>query len=305
VFSDLLINGSSVKNGSITGMAENGVDLGSQSEVTNMRARDNGAVGIGVYNGSIVSGNTVYNNVKGIVASAGSTVSGNTAYKNTIYGIQASWGCTVSGNTAMSIGVTGIFADRGSTIQGNSIRSNDSFGMSLCYGISVNERCHRRPWNSFDGSHLSGRPGTSKPEIDRHAQERGRKTEQRLSRLSYGHEPGGPERGHDEYDGHNGKTGYPNPVRPFADPQHDQRKDSDGRRHAECETDVAEEFRKSAQPDDYNGGDGLKRDRGRRGLVRSTQEFWEESVFGHLRVDSRSCHHHRPYRSKECETDDE
>ena len=131
VFSELQINGSSVRNGSITGMAIFGVHLGVQSEVTNIRARGNANTGIRVSDGSTVSGNTVYNNQKGIDASSGSTVSGNTAYENTGIGIQVSLGSTVSGNTAMSNGRTGISAARGSLVQGNSVRGNDSFGLSL------------------------------------------------------------------------------------------------------------------------------------------------------------------------------
>ena len=95
-----LNRGISVKNGSITGMGANGVLLGDQAEVTNLRVRWNRFNGISVGNGATVSGNTANSNGSiGIFGSLGSTVSGNTAYSNGSDGISSGSGCIVRGNT--------------------------------------------------------------------------------------------------------------------------------------------------------------------------------------------------------------
>ncbi len=148
-----VVAGTSVRNGSITGMGLYGVLLGPQSEVSSLRVRRNGFEGITVSNGSTVSGNTAYlngstgisaglgstvsgntahfNGFAGITAGTGSTVSGNTAHNNGDDGIIASSGSTVSGNTAFRNGGDGIFASVGSTVQGNTVRENVGFGLFL------------------------------------------------------------------------------------------------------------------------------------------------------------------------------
>jgi len=121
----------SVKNGSITGMGDRGVHLGGQSEVTNLRVRECGAVGIYAYSGSTISGSTAHSNqVSGIFTSAGSTVSGNAAYENGSYGVHSSNGSTVSGNTAYSNESRGISAGDGSTVAGNTAYSNGTSGIT-------------------------------------------------------------------------------------------------------------------------------------------------------------------------------
>ena len=152
--------GTSVKNGSITGMGNHGVFLGAQAEVTNLRARSNqgdginagsgstvsgntallnGNDGINVGTGSTVSGNTAFNSGnRGIFANSGSTVSGNTAYQNRSDGIDGGSGCTIIGNTAYDNGDSidpalddGIKCNDGCTVRGNTVRDNSGFGLNL------------------------------------------------------------------------------------------------------------------------------------------------------------------------------
>lgn len=133
-----LLSGTSVRNGSIRGMGNNGVLLGVQSEVTHVRARSNRLSGIDVESGSTVSGNAAYQNGNdGIFANTGSTVSGNTTRQNGGNGIQTSSGSTVSGNTAYQNGSDGILTASGSTVSGNSAYQNGGNGIQTGTGVTV------------------------------------------------------------------------------------------------------------------------------------------------------------------------
>jgi parallel beta-helix repeat protein len=138
-FGSPYIRGLSVKNGSITGMGSYGIELGNQSEVTNLRIRWNRLGGILVNSGSNVTGNSVMTNGgRGIWANHGSTVSGNTAFDNGNDGIKGGEGCTIVGNTAFNNGDTtdpttddGIECGSGCIVRGNSVRSNRGYGLNL------------------------------------------------------------------------------------------------------------------------------------------------------------------------------
>jgi parallel beta-helix repeat protein len=117
--------GISVKHGTITGMGDDGVQLGDQAEVTNLRVRWSHSNGITVGAGSTVSGNTVYENgLDGINASSGSTVSANALFRNGSDGISGTTGSTVLGNTAYQNGFDGITVGAGSTVSGNTAYQN-------------------------------------------------------------------------------------------------------------------------------------------------------------------------------------
>ena len=132
------ILGLSVKNGSITGMGNAGVSLGSQAEVTNLRVRWNRLDGIAVAEASTVSGNTsAVNGGLGILAGPGSTVSGNTAFGNGISGFRTLSGATISGNTAYLNQGDGIFTGTGSTVSGNTAYSNGGDGIQAGSGSTV------------------------------------------------------------------------------------------------------------------------------------------------------------------------
>lgn len=161
VFASVAISGTSVKNGSVWGMASQGVWLGLRSSVTNLRVQSNGDTGIQVGAGSTVSGNVAFDNTgDGIFANSGSTVSGNTSYENGDDGIQVNNGSTVVGNTASFNGnhgivcnsgallshntayqntLDGITTDVGSTVVGNTAHNNGRDGIVAAHGATVSD----------------------------------------------------------------------------------------------------------------------------------------------------------------------
>jgi len=130
------IRGTSVKNGSISGMGRHGVQLGDQAEVTNLQTSWNRGYGILVEEGSVVSGSSAYQNHDiGIAAGNGSIISGNTAYQNENWGIYT-WGSIISGNTTDGNSI-GILAAGSSTVAGNTARKNYVHGMAIGSGSIV------------------------------------------------------------------------------------------------------------------------------------------------------------------------
>jgi hypothetical protein len=84
----LNVEGTSVRNGSISGMAENGVTLGRQSEATGLRVRRNGDRGISVNGGSVVYGNLAFENDIGLHGGGGGALfKANTVFNNVTYGL--------------------------------------------------------------------------------------------------------------------------------------------------------------------------------------------------------------------------
>jgi hypothetical protein len=87
----LSVKGSSVKNGSISGMAAHGVVVGGQAEVTGLRVRGCGGSGIRAHAGGIVAGNVVHENDLGISGNGGSGLFlGNNVHDNDSYGFSLS-----------------------------------------------------------------------------------------------------------------------------------------------------------------------------------------------------------------------
>ena len=132
------IRGTSVKNGSISGMGNSGVVLGVQAEVTNLKTSWNHGRGIWVGEGSVVSGSSAYqNDYIGIEAGNGSVISGNTAYQNGDWGIY-SWGSIISGNTTDGNSI-GILAAGSALVVGNTARRNENDGMAIGLGSVVSD----------------------------------------------------------------------------------------------------------------------------------------------------------------------
>lgn len=120
--------GTSVKNGSITGMTS-GANLSSQSEALNLRVRWNRSQGIEVGRGSTISGNTAYQNgLNGVNAGYDATIMGNTARGNGNNGITAGSGATIMGNTARENGKHGITSGEGGTVNDNTLFANAEYG---------------------------------------------------------------------------------------------------------------------------------------------------------------------------------
>ena len=130
--------GISVKNGSVTGMGDDGLKLGKQAEVINVRTRWNGSYGIYAEDGSTVTGSAAYENaVDGIHVLDGSIAAYNIVYLNGSDGIDASERCRVFGNTVGSSGSNGISAGSGSTVTGNTVMDNAVDGIWADQGSTV------------------------------------------------------------------------------------------------------------------------------------------------------------------------
>jgi hypothetical protein len=129
--------GISVKNGSIVGMGFSGVFLQGQAEITNLRVRWNRDIGIRAGPGSIVSGNTVFENGDdGISVSLGGViVSGNTSNNNTGDGIRAGSGCLVHQNTVRSNGGFGLRLSQDAAFRKNVIADNTA---GTIFGAGIN-----------------------------------------------------------------------------------------------------------------------------------------------------------------------
>lgn len=117
--------GLSVRNGSVTGVGNIGVQLGEQAEVSDLLVRWNGVDGIVVDFGSSVSDSLVYQNGRdGIVADSGSSVSDNTVYDNSGDGIQTGSGCSIQGNTVRGNTGVALRLDPQSAFRDNTLTSN-------------------------------------------------------------------------------------------------------------------------------------------------------------------------------------
>ena len=117
--------GISVRNGSVTGLGDRGVQLGEQAVVSDLLVRWNGGDGILVDVGSSVSDSVVFaNGGDGIVADSGSSVFDNTVNDNLSDGIDTGSGCSVRGNTARSNNGVGLRMGSQSAYRDNTLSSN-------------------------------------------------------------------------------------------------------------------------------------------------------------------------------------
>lgn len=130
----------SVRNGTIRGMADDGLYLSSNAVVEGVRAVGNANSGIRVQGGSLVRGSTARLNAGiGIYAFEGSTVTENASYSNTGDGFQVSYGSTVAHNSAFNNGgdgfdlgpIGGLNNVLGGLASENVAGSNDGFGLRM------------------------------------------------------------------------------------------------------------------------------------------------------------------------------
>ena len=124
--------GITVRNGTVRGMGNNGLELGNLAAVEEVQAIGNGGDGIGVGGTSIVRNCIAESNqANGIDLGGTSTAAGNVVSNNGASGIsQSSPALTATGNTATQNFSSGISAGSGSTIVGNTLRGNGGFGLS-------------------------------------------------------------------------------------------------------------------------------------------------------------------------------
>lgn len=155
-----------VRNGSVRGWGDDGVDLGSVGSVNctveNVLASVNGDLGIFVSAGSTVFRCSAYNNGgHGIRTSSGSLVSQCTAYNNTGSGIQVNTGSTVVGcvlriNTLDGINCPSQCLVRDNTCSSNGFSAGDGAGI---HATGLDNRIEDNNCNSADRGIAVDSPG--------------------------------------------------------------------------------------------------------------------------------------------------
>lgn len=157
--------GIAVHNGGIVGMGLNGINLGDQSIVSDIRARSNrnrgidvgaasivrdnlatfnGAIGIFADDGSIVADNAVkYNGSAGIYTGDGLTIVHNAVYRNDTDGIFTSTGSTVADNVSGANVSDGIVTTLNCSVQRNSMIDNEDHGLRNIVGIAGGASAYR------------------------------------------------------------------------------------------------------------------------------------------------------------------
>lgn len=118
--------GISVRNGSVVGMGEYGVRLGSRSRVSGVRSRWNRLVGILMQGGATITGcDASDNGDDGIAVGTEAHVTGNTASDNGGIGIASQLGNgTFTGNTVHGNAGSGISVGSDATVSGNTVTFN-------------------------------------------------------------------------------------------------------------------------------------------------------------------------------------
>jgi hypothetical protein len=132
-------NSITVMNGSITGMASDGIVLSAiniltvGARVEGMSIHDNNGTGISVGTNSKVTGNQCFKNkLHGITTRGGSVVADNSVIQNGVDGITVE-GATVAHNTILGNGGDGIVAPEDlNLIIANTISFNGGFGIVFC-----------------------------------------------------------------------------------------------------------------------------------------------------------------------------
>lgn len=120
-----------VRNGTVSRMGASGVVVAGEGVVEQIRAEENGGIGIVGGNPAVfVSHARVRNNVAhfngshGIQTGEGAVVTGNVATRNAADGINCDFSSTVSGNSASRNGEDGIDCEDGSVVAENSVTFN-------------------------------------------------------------------------------------------------------------------------------------------------------------------------------------
>jgi hypothetical protein len=121
----------SVKNGVVRGMGDDGIALGSHSTVQGVKSVANGGDGVSIgQNGRIDQCIASNNGGRGIRADFSGSVTNNIANENTLEGIGTRDHCVVTGNVATGNGKDGINAF-GSVVTGNQANENGEDGIDV------------------------------------------------------------------------------------------------------------------------------------------------------------------------------
>lgn len=145
-----------VRGGSVVGMGNVGISLGSDCAVRDIRAAQNGDSGISVHSACTIAGNVASSNGDdGIECLSACVAEGNSSRLNAARGLSAIG--TIRGNASHDNGTHGILAGAGSTVVDNSATSNDEHGYLINSGSVVSRNSARS--NGGDGIHSNGTSG--------------------------------------------------------------------------------------------------------------------------------------------------
>lgn len=182
---DAAHNNLTVRNGTVTGFPQGGIDLnqfglsrgglveqvhatsnlgngivvGDHAVVRDCTATSNGANGIVVGDGCSITGCSSSGNTgAGIFASSGSTITGSASVINTGSGILTSDGCTITGCSAFGNTLSGIRTTTGCTISNCTARGNILDGITVGGQCSVTANSCTSNGNGGDGAgiHTTG-----------------------------------------------------------------------------------------------------------------------------------------------------
>jgi len=135
-----LWDNSRIEGVSVSNNGDDGINVGPNSVVSDNTSSVNGGTGIFTSNGSVVTHNTTVSNTEdGIFAAQGSTVSFNTARANIQDGIDVNNGSLVTGNGAWQNVGDGIEAGPGSTVTNNAAHDNNGYGLNLSAGAGYSD----------------------------------------------------------------------------------------------------------------------------------------------------------------------
>lgn len=126
------IVGVEVKNGVVSGAGRDGINLGDQSIVRNMRVMSNARVGIDLGTAAIVEGVTSsFNADDGIAVASNSVVRNSTSQSNAGNGISASGGTVVSVCTLADNETNGVFGLSGTLVSDSTFIANGGDALEL------------------------------------------------------------------------------------------------------------------------------------------------------------------------------
>lgn len=143
-----------VRNGTIRGMGQNGVNCSTRCTVDNLRAVENGLNGIGVSNRmGIVRDSLAHRNGSSGI-SGGAVIRNNSVEHNGGYGIFSQPASTVIGNVVSTNGGNGIRCFS-CVVLDNTVLSNDGFGLELGAGAAYGRNMiHSNNSGAITGSGL-------------------------------------------------------------------------------------------------------------------------------------------------------
>lgn len=125
-------SGTTVRNGTIKGMASDGLYLSGGGRVSKVSALANGGRGIWTSSASIVENcRSIENGGEGILTGSTSTVRDSVSRSNESNGLRTSGDSVIRGNTSTDNGGAGVSTGTGSTVTDNVANSNEGDGFSL------------------------------------------------------------------------------------------------------------------------------------------------------------------------------